>query len=215
MCSRCFITPTFRQTTSRLLTFPCSWAAVFNRSPANLSTPSSSANQPQSCSGQADERVHHWRELFAKGAAYQVIGVARDTRGSEFDGSDSKQIYLPLPEDRLPNYSILIQTQSEPAQVIRAIDPVISSMDPDLVISPSTLDEILRRSPPFIASRLAAAVASTLGLLGLLLASMGIYGTVSYIVVLRTREIGIRMAVGARGSRRGSPIRLVLFKGPG
>jgi hypothetical protein len=115
------------------------------------------------------------RELFAKGAAYQVIGVARDTRGSEFDGSDSKQIYLPLPEDRLPNYSILIQTQSEPAQVIKAIDPVISSMDPDLVISPSTLDEILRRSPPFIASRLAAAVASTLGLLGLLLASMGIY----------------------------------------
>jgi macrolide transport system ATP-binding/permease protein len=147
--------------------------------------------------GPTDERVHHWRELLANGAAYQVIGVARDTRGSEFDGSDSKQVYLPMPADRLPNYSILIQTQ-EPAQVIRAIDPVISSIDPDLVISPSTLEEILRRSPPFIASRLAAAVASTLGLLGLLLASMGIYGTVSYIVVLRTREIGIRMAVGAQ-----------------
>jgi ABC-type antimicrobial peptide transport system permease subunit len=59
---------------------------------------------------------------------------------------------------------------------------------------------MLRRTAPFITSSLAAAVASTIGLLGLLLASMGIYGTVSYIVVLRTREVGIRMAVGAQKS---------------
>jgi ABC-type antimicrobial peptide transport system permease subunit len=75
---------------------------------------------------------------------------------------------------------------------------LISSIDPGLVTTASTLEEMLRRSPPFITSSLAAAVASTVGLLGLLLASMGIYGTVSHIVVLRTREIGIRMAVGAQ-----------------
>jgi predicted permease len=148
--------------------------------------------------GVTDERFHSSSELFAAGPAYQVIGVARDTRGVEFDGSDSKQIYLPLPEDRLPNHPILIRTQSDPAQVMRAIDPVISSIDPGLVTTASTLEEMLRRSPPFITSSLAAAVASTVGLLGLLLASMGIYGTVSHVVVLRTREIGIRMAVGAQ-----------------
>ena len=75
---------------------------------------------------------------------------------------------------------------------------MISSIDPDLVATSSTLDEMLRQSPPFIVSSLAAAIASTVGLLGLLLALMGIYGTVSYIVVLRTREVGIRMAVGAQ-----------------
>jgi putative ABC transport system permease protein len=108
------------------------------------------------------------------------------------------KVYLPLPEDRLSGYPILIRTRSAPAQVIRALGAVISSIDPDLLTTTSTLEEMLRLTPPFIVSSLAAAVASTLGLLGLLLASMGIYGTVSYIVVLRTREIGIRIAVGAQ-----------------
>ncbi|MFZ0590033.1 MAG: FtsX-like permease family protein [Bryobacteraceae bacterium] len=57
---------------------------------------------------------------------------------------------------------------------------------------------MLRQSASFIGASLAAAIASTVGLFGLLLTLMGIYGTVSYIVVLRTREIGIRMAVGAQ-----------------
>jgi hypothetical protein len=51
---------------------------------------------------------------------------------------------------------------------------------------------------PFIGSSLGAAVAAPVGLFGPLLASMGIYGTVSYIVALRTREVGIRKAVGAQ-----------------
>jgi len=148
--------------------------------------------------GATDERVHNDKDLLADGPAYQVIGIAGDTRGVQFDGSDSKQVYLSLPEDHLHGRPILIRTQSDPAQVIKMIDPLISSIDPDLVATSSTLDEMLRRTGPFIASSLAAAVASALGLLGLLLASMGIYGTVSYIVVLRTREVGIRMAIGAQ-----------------
>jgi predicted permease len=148
--------------------------------------------------GAIDERVRNLSELSAQGPAYQVVGVARDTRGVEFDGSDSRKIYLPLTDDKLSDRPILIRAQSDSGSVIRAIDPVISSIDPDLVATSSTLEEMLRRTAPFITSSLAAAVASTVGLLGLLLASMGIYGTVSYIVVLRTREVGIRMAVGAK-----------------
>src|SRR6202000_439354 len=51
---------------------------------------------------------------------------------------------------------------------------------------------------PFLVSALAASIASVVGGFGLVLASMGIFGTVSYMVVLRTREVGIRMALGAK-----------------
>lgn len=148
--------------------------------------------------GPTDERSHDSRELVAKGAAYQVVGVVRDTRAAEFRATDSRRVYLTMPADRLQLYPILVRARSEPAQVIGSLDPVLTSIDPNMMASCATLEEMQRQSPPFIVASLAALIASTIGLLGLLLALMGIYGTVSYIVVLRTREIGIRMAIGAQ-----------------
>jgi ABC-type antimicrobial peptide transport system permease subunit len=99
--------------------------------------------------------------------------------------------------DQIPIRPMLIRTRSSPAPVEGEIDTMISSVYPDLVATLTTIEETLRLSPPIAASTLAAAIASGIGLIGLLLASMGIYGTVRYIVVLRTREVGIRVAVGA------------------
>jgi predicted permease len=145
-----------------------------------------------------DRQFHSKSDLLPDGPTWQVIGVASDTRGVELDGSDSAQVYLPLPEDRLQDFPVLIRTQSDPVSVTHAIESVVSSSAPELVSSTSTLEEMLRQTPPFLGSAFAAAVASTLSLFGLLLAAMGIWGTVNYIVVLRTREIGIRVAVGAQ-----------------
>ena len=144
-----------------------------------------------------DNQFHRKNDLVPDGPTYQVIGIARDTRGIELDGSDSRQIYVPLPEGRVQDYPILIRTQSDPSQLMDAIGSVIASLDPNLVATTSTLDQMLHQTPPFLISGLAAAIASIIGMLGLLLASMGIFGTVSYIVVLRTREVGIRIALGA------------------
>ena len=136
--------------------------------------------------------------LLPDGPTYQVIGVVRDTRGVLMDGSDSEQIYLSMPDDRLQDYPVLIRTTAAATHFTDMIGPVISSIDPYMMAASSTLEELLRVTPSFMASSISAAIASTVGLFGLLLASMGIYGTVSYIVVLRTREVGIRMALGAK-----------------
>jgi predicted permease len=145
-----------------------------------------------------DQKFHNKTELLPDGPTWQVTGVAGDTRGVQMDASDSAQIYLPLPEDRVQDYPILIRTQSDSALVTLALDSAVSAVDPDIVSSTATLQEMLRQTPPFLGTAFAAAVATTVSLFGLVLAAMGIWGTVSYIVVLRTREIGIRMAVGAQ-----------------
>jgi predicted permease len=145
-----------------------------------------------------ENQFHNEGELLPDGPVWQIIGMARDTRGVTLDGSDSQQVYLPLPANRVMDCPILVRTRFDPKLLVRAMDPVISAVDPDLVASISTLQEMLRQTDSFLIDTLLAAIASIISLVGLLLASGGIYGTVSYTVVLRTREVGIRMAMGAQ-----------------
>jgi hypothetical protein len=157
-----------------------------------------------------DGQFHGKGELLPDGPPYQVIGIARDTRGILMDGSDAEQIYIPLPQDHIQDYPILIRTHADPTQFMNSIGSVISSIDPNLIATASTLDDLLRTTPSFAAASFSAAIATTVGSLGLFLAAMGIYGTVSYIVVLRTREVGIRMALGAH---KRDIMRLMLLEG--
>ncbi len=148
--------------------------------------------------GVIDEVPHDRKSLVAEGPAYQVIGVSRDTRGWAFDGSDSKQVYLSLPNDRIDTRPILIRTGPNATSLLTQVEKVSASLDPEIVTTAFTLEDALRQSPPFIGSMIAASVASSLGVLGLLLALVGVVGTVAHTVAMRTREVGIRMAVGAQ-----------------
>jgi ABC-type antimicrobial peptide transport system permease subunit len=82
--------------------------------------------------------------------------------------------------------------------VVGRLAPVVAKVDPALTITTSTLQSMLRRTDAFLAASLSAAIATSISLCGLFLASMGIYSAVSYDVVLRTREVGLRMAIGAQ-----------------
>jgi predicted permease len=137
-------------------------------------------------------------ELVPDGPTWQIVGVARDTRGVIPDGSDSQQVYVPLPTSRVQDYPILLRTSVDPDLLLRRLERMVAEADPVLTVTAATLQAMLRRTPAFLAASLSAAIASGIGLCGLLLASMGIYSAVSYDVVLRTREVAIRMAIGAQ-----------------
>ena len=103
-----------------------------------------------------------------------------------------------MPVGRASDYPLLLRTSVDPNLVVNRLGPIVAEVDPTLTVTTATLRSMLRQTQAFLAASLSAAIASSIGLCGLLLASMGIYSMVSYDVVLRTREVGIRMAIGAQ-----------------
>ncbi len=148
--------------------------------------------------GPTDEQFIPRRELVADGAAFQVVGVVRDKRSLGLGGTHYREIYLPLAEDQLRNRPILIRTQGDPEQVRGLLGPLLTSVDPDDLGDGRHPGSGAPTRSPLYGFDVLGAFASAVGLCALLLALMGIYGTVGYIVVLRTREIGIRRAIGAQ-----------------
>lgn len=127
---------------------------------------------------------------------YQVVGVARDTRSRHVWQPDERFVYLPVPMTK--NRYLLVQTRTDPAATMSGVRSLATSIDPALRTSVRRLDDSLNiQTVPF---RALAWVSGALGMLALVLASLGLYGVTSFLVARRTHEIGIRMALGARGS---------------
>jgi predicted permease len=128
-------------------------------------------------------------------AILEVIGVAGDARTTA-EQEPPLTIYQPYWDIGVEGGSFVLRTKGNPAAVTGALREVLRSLDPDLPIAPArTVVEVLDRS--VAPRRFEMYLAATFAAAALILASIGIYGIVSFSVARRTPEIGIRMALGA------------------
>jgi putative ABC transport system permease protein len=143
-------------------------------------------------------------------ASSEVIGIAGDVRSMDLRKLDESYLYLPLSQSRQWTGILLVRADGNPTPLLPAIGREFRRTDADLPVIAAPLNTMVSMDPYFVVSRIGGVLASIVGALGLLLACLGVYGMVSYSVAQRTREIGIRMALGAESIQ---VLRLVVGEG--
>lgn len=138
-----------------------------------------------------------------------IVGVVSDMRRTGFDAPVRFETFLPVSQMADGAMTLVVRTAGDPAAVIPSVRAAVRAVDPDLPLyDVQTMDQQL--AGMIAQRRFSMTLLGTFAVLALVLGIVGVYGVTSYLVAQRTREVGVRIALGAEP---GQLVRLVVWQG--
>ena len=148
------------------------------------------------------------RQIIADGKACMVVGVAEDAKVNDLHEEPEPYFYLPLAQWPSGEATLIVEAEGNTRPVIAGVRNVLANVDKNVPYEIRTVGYLMRQV--FWMDQTMAGFVGTLGLLAIFLGAIGLYGVIAFLVNRRSREIGIRIALGAE---RKSVIRMVLRQG--
>jgi predicted permease len=141
----------------------------------------------------------------------EIVGVVGNENEGQLDEPVAPTLYVPFEQSAQSYMFFVLRTNTEPGALLPAARETLRAMDREVpMITPETMDQIIAESPAVFLRKFPSVLIGSFAGLAMLLAMVGLYGLVSYSVSRRTREIGIRIALGAQSA---DVFRMILTRG--